>query len=244
VRRLAPLLAAAALLLGGCGGDGEELVTERIGDGPAAVTIIRPEGLDDDVPVVLFLHGWGATEPRAYRPWLEHLAREGNAVVYPRYQQSVAEPPAQVLGNAQAGIRLAFDELDLRRDGLVVAGHSAGGALAADYAAIAARADLPPPRAVLSMYPGRSFRGIDVGIPSAGPVPAGVTLRVLTGAEDQVVDPRDAQAIVRDARTDDRRLILIRAAGAADHLGPQRDTPIARGEFWARLDRMIAAARR
>ena len=51
------------------------------------------------------------------------------------------------------------------------------------------------------MYPGRSFRGIDVGIPSAGPVPAGVTLRVLTGAEDRVVDPRDAQAIVRDART-------------------------------------------
>jgi len=66
VRRLAPLLAAAALLLAGCGG--EELVTERIGDGPAAVTMIRPEGLDDDVPVVLFLHGWGATEPRAYRP--------------------------------------------------------------------------------------------------------------------------------------------------------------------------------
>ncbi len=106
-----------------------------------------------------------------------------------------------MLGNAQAGIRLAFDELDLRRDGLVVAGHSAGGALAADYAAIAARADLPPPRAVLSIYPGRSFRGIDVGIPSAGPVPAGVTLRVLTGAQDRVVDPRDAQAIVRDART-------------------------------------------
>ncbi len=129
---------------------------------------------------MIFLHGWGATEPRFYGPWLEHLARAGNAVVYPRYQQSVAEPPAQVLGNAQAGIRVAFDGLDLDRDGLVVAGHSAGGALAADYAAIAARADLPPPRAVLSMYPGRSFRGIDVGIPSAGPVPAGVTLRVLT----------------------------------------------------------------
>ncbi len=100
------------------------------------------------------------------------------------------------------------------------------------------------PRAVLSMYPGRSFRGIDVGIPSAGPVPAGMTLRVLSGAQDGVVDPRDAQAIVRDARTDDRRLSLITAAGAADHLGPQRATPVARREFWARLDRMIAAARR
>jgi len=251
VIRLAALLAALALVAG-CGDGGSslrqvtrgDLIYASGGEGAGRVTVIRRADAEPPYPVVIFLHGWGATEPRFYGPWVEHLAREGNAVVYPRYQQSVAEPPAQVLGNAQAGIRLAFDALDLRRDGLVVAGHSAGGALAADYAAIAARADLPPPRAVLSVYPGRSFRGIDVGIPSAGPVPAGVTLRVLTGARDQVVDPRDAQAIVRDAGTEDRRLILIRAAGAADHLGPQRDTPIARREFWARLDRMIAAARR
>ena len=249
--RLAAALAALALVAG-CGDDSGglrqvtrgDLIYASGGEGAGRVTVIRRADAKPPFPAVIFLHGWGATEPRFYGPWVEHLARAGNAVVYPRYQQSVAEPPAQVLGNAQAGIRLAFDELDLRRDGLVVAGHSAGGALAADYAAIAARADLPPPRAVLSIYPGRSFRGIDVGIPSAGPVPAGVTLRVLTGAQDRVVDPRDAQAIVRDARTGDRRLSLIRAAGAADHLGPQRDTPIARRTFWARLDRMIAAARR
>ena len=250
--RIAALLALLALLAG-CGGDGAPALRETTrgdliyatgGTGAGRVTVIRRADAEPPYPVVLFLHGWGATEPRFYGPWLEHLAREGNAVVYPRYQQSVAEPPAQVLGNAQVGIRLAFDGLDLARDGLVVAGHSAGGALAADYAAIAAEAGLPAPRAVLSMYPGRAFRGIDIGIPSAGPVPAGVTLRVLTGEQDSVVDPRDAQAIVRDARTTDRRLSLVTANGAADHLGPQRETPVARRVFWARLDRMIAAARR
>jgi dienelactone hydrolase len=208
------------------------------------VTVIRPAGAEGELPAVLFLHGWGATEPRRYAPWIEHLARAGNAVIYPRYQQSVAEPPRQVLGNTIVGVRAALAGDDLDTGSLVVAGHSAGGALAADYAAIARRVGLPPARTVLSMYPGRSFRGIDAGIPSAGPVPDGTRLVVLTGAQDGVVDPRDAEAIVRDARTPRRRLVLIRAAGAADHLGPQRSTPVAQREFWDRLDALIADARR
>jgi acetyl esterase/lipase len=236
VRRLAPLLAAAALLLAGCGGD--ELVTERIGQGPAAVTIIRPEGLDDDVPVVLFLHGWGATEPRAYRPWLEHLAREGNAVVYPRYQDSFAEPPAQVLGNVVLGVRAALARLDEDPGSLVVAGHSAGGALAADYAAIARSVGLPPARAVFAAYPGRRFAGARLGIPPAGEIPAGVDVLALRGADDRVVDQGAAREI--GARG---RLLVVRAAGARDHLAPQRDDASSRREFWDRLDDLIAAAR-
>ena len=131
----------------GCG-DGGGLAEARRGDlvyatggkGPGRVTVIRRADADGPLPVVLFLHGWGATEPRFYRGWVEHLAREGNAVIYPRYQDSVAEPPTQVLGNALVGVRIALGELDEEPDSLVVAGHSAGGGLAADYAAIA-RAD-------------------------------------------------------------------------------------------------------
>jgi dienelactone hydrolase len=58
-------------------------VTETVGTGPQTATIVRPAG-DERRPVVLFLHGWGATRPRFYRPWIDHLAREGNAVIYPR----------------------------------------------------------------------------------------------------------------------------------------------------------------
>ena len=42
--------------------------------GPQTATIVRPD-VDGRVPVVLFLHGWGATRPRFYQPWLDHLAR-------------------------------------------------------------------------------------------------------------------------------------------------------------------------
>jgi pimeloyl-ACP methyl ester carboxylesterase len=205
--------------------------------------VIRPAEADEPLPVVLFLHGWGATEPRFYGPWLEHLARAGNAVIYPRYQDSFAEPPTQVLGNALVGIRTALEDADVDTDSLVVAGHSAGGALAADYAAVAERVGLPPPRAVMSIYPGRAFRGIRAAIPAAGPVPAGAGLLVLTGSADTVVDPRDARSIYRTAATTERSLETIDTPGARDHIGPQRATAVARREFWARLDALLARVR-
>ena len=238
MRRLAPLLAAAALLLAGCGE--ETLVTEHIGDGPATVTIVHPEGLDTDVPLVLFLHGWGATEPRTYRPWLEHLAREGNAVIYPRYQDSFAEPPAQVLGNVVLGVRAALRRLD--GDAALARRRRALGRRRARRRLRGGRArpsGLPPPRAVFAAYPGRRFAGARIGIPSAGTIPPGAEVLALRGADDRVVDQGAAREI--GARG---RLLVVRTAGARDHLAPQRDDPVSRREFWDRLDALIADARR
>jgi pimeloyl-ACP methyl ester carboxylesterase len=249
--RALALAALLAALLAGCGGGLKserrgDLVYERGGEGPGRVTVVRRADADGPLPLVLFLHGWGATEPRFYGPWVEHLARAGNAVVFPRYQDSIAEPPPQVLGNALVGVRKALDGIDADLGSLVVAGHSAGGALASDYAAIADSVGLPVPRAVLSIYPGRAFRGIRFGIPAVDPgrIPDGTRLVVLSGADDGVVDPRDARAIYEGADDARRRFELIRAPGASDHIGPQRDTAVARRVFWRRLDELIAAARR
>ena len=72
----------ALLLATGCGGAGHppRLLTETVGSGPQTATIVRPD-VDGQLPVVLFLHGWGATRPRFYRPWLEHLARDTESEV-------------------------------------------------------------------------------------------------------------------------------------------------------------------
>jgi pimeloyl-ACP methyl ester carboxylesterase len=112
-RLLLGALVGAQVALAGCGGGNEpgRLVTETVGTGPQTATIVRPAG-DERRPVVLFLHGWGATRPRFYRPWIDHLAREGNAVIYPRYQDSVVDPPAEVLGNVLAGVRQAFARIE------------------------------------------------------------------------------------------------------------------------------------
>ncbi len=249
MRRAGPAGLLVALVLAGCGGSGldeeerGDLVYATGGEGAGRVTVIRPAQADEPLPAVLFLHGWGATEPRFYGPWLEHLARAGNAVIYPRYQESFAEPPTQVLGNPLVGIRTALEHAEVDAGSLVVAGHSAGGALAADYAAVARRVGLPPPRAVMSIYPGRAFRGIRAAIPSAGAVPDGAELVVLPGSDDPVVDPRDARAIYATAETEERELDVIAARGASDHIGPQRATPVARRAFWDRLDALLARVR-
>jgi acetyl esterase/lipase len=242
----------AACLAAGCGGAGGleeerrgDLVYARGGEGPGRVTVIRRADTDGRAPVVLFLHGWGATEPDVYGPWLRHLAEAGNVVVYPRYQDSFAEPPAQVLGNALVGVRTALAGLDADTDSLVVAGHSAGGALAADYAAVASSVDLPVPRAVLSIYPGRSLRGLRFSIPAVDParIPPGTRLEVLSGSRDAVVDPRDARRIHAGATRAQRTLTVIRARGASDHLAPQRATPASRRVFWSRLDALLQRVR-
>jgi len=249
--RALTLAAILAALLAGCAGGGlererrGEVVYARGGDGPGRVTVVVPTNADGALPLVLFLHGWGATETRFYGPWLEHLARAGNAVVYPHYQDSVVEPPPQVLGNALVGMREALEGIDADLDSLVVVGHSAGGALAADYAAIARSVGLPVPRAVLSIYPGRALPGLEFAIPVVDPglIPERTTLVVLGGARDGVVDPRDARAILAGADRAQRRFELIDAPGASDHLAPTRDTPVVRRELWRRLDELIAEAR-
>jgi acetyl esterase/lipase len=244
---VAALLAVA--LLAGCGGGDAnrplKLVTQTVGRGTQAATILRPD-VKGALPVVLFLHGWGATEPRYYQPWLDHLAREGNAVIYPRFQESVAEPPPQVLGNVLAATRLALARVREKPGSLVVAGHSAGGALAADYAAIARTARMPAPVAVFSAYPGRRLQGLPFALPEIDPrrIPAATRLVALAGAHDQVVGRRPARRLERLAGARRKSLVVIDDPAASDHLGPQRADAAARRDFWAPLDRLIRAARR
>lgn len=89
----------------------------------------------------------------------------GLAVIAPRYQTRERTPPEAALDNALAGIRAALDRVPIRPGGVVVVGHSAGAALAADYAAVAARERLPRARAVLAIYPGRIIRATSPPIP-------------------------------------------------------------------------------
>jgi pimeloyl-ACP methyl ester carboxylesterase len=207
-------------------------------------TIIRPD-VEGDLPVVVFLHGWGAPEPGFYRPWLEHLARRGSAVVYPRYQDSFVAPPRQALGNVLAALRIALARPGLDTASLVVAGHSAGGALAADYAALADTAGLPAPRAIFAAYPGRTLPRVPRGLPEIPPrlIPAGTRIEALASREDGIVGTATARAIVRGATRADARLVLVDDPEADGHQAPLRTDAAARRTFWAPLDRLIERVR-
>lgn len=223
------------------------LVQRTYGAGDRAVTVVRPERPDAPLPVVLFLHGWGYTQPGAYRGWIRHLARRGNAVIVPAYQTSAASDPAGVRAAMLAGFRTALRRLDNRPSSLVVAGHSAGAALAADYATVARSQGLPRALAVFAVFPGRAILGTP-GIPEADParMPSRTRLTVLAGTRDTVVGQAPARALVAAARAiprSRRRLVVVRRADAADHEAPLRNTRAARRVFWRRLDRLIGLAR-
>lgn len=239
----------AAVALAGCGGsdpsNGGDAATEQqrftVGEGRASATVFVPPGGSRGKVGVMFLHGWGATEPRTYGPWIRHLVARGHVVIYPRYQDSVADPPPEALPSAVLGIRSALTRTPGLR-ALVAVGHSAGGALAADLAALAPRVGLPRPRVVLSLYAGRTLRGAPARIPEQdlAAIPRSTRVVAYAGDDDRVVGTTAARRI---ARRTGGRYVLVTDDAVDDHLAPQRAGAASRRTFWAPFDRLIAGLR-
>ena len=122
---------------------------ERLGRGADEVWIFRPSGPPQSI--VVFVHGLGLgeTTPVNHRPWLEHLARQGSAVIYPRYERTLGSRLA--VRHLLVGVRLAFRRLGSPKLPLVAIGYSRGGELVADYTAVARLAG-PVPAEVLNVF--------------------------------------------------------------------------------------------
>ena len=118
--------------------------------------------LDARLPLVIFLHGFSAIDPVSYGAWLDHIVQRGAIVVYPIYQSDdqFIGGTDQYLPNARMAIRSAVDDLSdaspdaLDLDRIAVAGHSAGGLLAVQYALTASEEDLPVPTVLMTLMPG------------------------------------------------------------------------------------------
>ena len=242
------VLVSAGLESGGGGSDGPGFTPEGaervdVGRGATGAAIFRPSERDGGGPVVILLHGWAAVDPSFYGPWIDHLVRRGTTVIYPTYQEEPFVDPLTPLPNVLAALGLAFEELGGAPTRLVVAGHSAGGALAVDYAASARSAGMPAPSAVFSVYPGRSIGGDPVQLKpvDAAGIAADTRVLVLGGARDQLVGTRFAREIARTTAHARTTLRIVRDRGVDDHAGPARSSPEARRAFWKPLDRLVDA---
>lgn len=214
-----------------------------VGSGDQAASIWRVPGADPG-PVVVFLHGWGLEGPRAYRPFLEHLARRGNTVIVPRYQTSLRTRPDRALANTVAGVRTALRRVRVGRGGLVLAGHSAGGALAVDLAASAERLGLPAPRGLLVVYPGRAIRNFPAGIPERDLSTIAPTTKtvIMASALDRVVGDGPARQLSETLTANGVsavEFVAVRDPVVAEHYAPARSALSSRRLFWRRLDRLI-----
>lgn len=215
------------------------VVAAQAGSGAGAYWIFAPDGPKPAaVPLVVFLHGWGAIDPRPYRAWIDHIVRRGAIVLYPAYQSDLRTPPAEFERNAADAVKAAIVVLQAAADAtrpdldrVAYVGHSAGGNLAADLAADAARDGLPRARAIMAVAPGKSWGPERLRIPltDLSAMPAGTLLLAVACDADRLVGDRDAGRIFREStavRPGDKNLVVLHGDAhgtpplAANHLAP------------------------
>ncbi len=179
----------------------------EIGEGPRSYWIFEPADPKPEgrAPVVVFLHGWFAVNPGFYGAWIDHLVRDGKIVIFPRYQNDVDMVSQDFLPNALAAIRDALGVLanganHVRPDPgkFALIGHSAGGNLAAQIAAVAAdpHSELPVPQALVIAMPGEIAPS---RLPALSAISASTLMIVMVGEEDVVVGDLRARQIFTQA---------------------------------------------
>lgn len=164
-------------------GDRKATVTKRLlGRGTASTYAFYAAGAAPETgrPVAIVLHGWGAVNPQSYGGWIDHLARQGWLILYPRFQEVNRTRPADAPAIAESLVKAALAEIatdgeakpDLGRVAMI--GHLAGAPLAMDLAAAAKAQGLPVPKLIFAVMPG--------GIAS-GPKSRGIALTDLSAID-------------------------------------------------------------
>jgi poly(3-hydroxybutyrate) depolymerase len=177
------------------------------GEGGKEYWLFEPqEPAPAKAPLIIFLHGFSVMDPHGYMGWIEHLARRGNVVVYPRYQGSLLTRPADFHPNTISAIKAAMLTLaeagrvapDIER--VAAVGHSAGAVLAIRYSAAAAEEGLPVPKAAVIVQPGQGPKnGVAVlTLPAAGQLPEDLRFVVAVGDTDYIVADGSARRIWRE----------------------------------------------
>lgn len=207
---------------------------QAYGSGPKSYWIFEPSGpTPEKAPVVVFHHGWLAVNPGVYGAWIEHLTRSGRVVIFPKYQSDFTTRPAEFLPNSVAAVIDALDVLETApghvrpdRERFAVVGHSAGGNLSAQMAAIAGEVGLPIPKAVVAVCPGE-VKPLDE--PDLAKIPARTLLSIAAASDDRIVGDCRAREIYAETTAipaSRKKFVLYRSDRhgpvhlVADHLAP------------------------
>jgi len=216
------------------------VITHTYGEGGTQYWVYEPDGPKPaSAPVVIFIHGWCAWNPAIYGAWIDHIVKRGNIVIFPIYQATVLTSPHDFTANAIASIQDALRRLanepghvKPQLDHFAAVGHSVGGLLVANVAALAAESELPQIRAVMSTEPGKTTNGSGqpfVPLSDMKKIPATTLLLAVAGDNDRLVGKSDALRIFHESTTvaaENKNFVIVRSDShgtpplVANHLAP------------------------
>lgn len=204
-----------------------QVVKRAVGQASAATYVYHAAGpAAAPRPVVVLFHSWGAANPQFYGGWIEHLARKGHLVLFPRFQDVNRTRPAEATARAAGLIKDALDALaedpEARPDRGRVAyiGHLAGAAIALNLAADAKADELPGPKLVMAVMPGgiasdEKSRGILLEDLSA--IAPSTLLITMSGDRDYLPTDRAARRILKETTGIPASRKLFMRVGSDDH---------------------------
>ncbi|HEX7294494.1 MAG TPA: alpha/beta hydrolase, partial [Pyrinomonadaceae bacterium] len=179
------------------------VIKNRYGQGGKEYWIYEPDKpKPTTAPVIVFIHGWGGTNPLYYGAWIDHIVKRGNIVIFPRYQSSILTRREDFIPNTLDAIKDGIQRLqtepghvrpDLNKFATV--GHSLGGLLSASVAALAVERGLPRVRAAMSVEPGLTRPPASVPVADLKKIESDTLLLAVAGDRDTLVDDEDAKRI-------------------------------------------------
>jgi acetyl esterase/lipase len=219
------------------------------GSGPQAYWLYEPANpAPEQAPLIVFNHGWSAMDPRVYEAWIEHIVKRGNIVVYPLYQDSLRTVVRDFTPNAIASVRDAVQTLQNEPghvkpelDRFAIVGHSMGGPISANMAALWKAEGLPFPRAVMCVEPGKTWgkpAWATIELADLSQIPADTLLLTVRGDADRLVRDVDAKRIFNESSqvppANKNYITLVsddhgQPALKANHLAPVAAAPMPEG---------------
>ncbi len=201
-----------------------------LGEGAGRMYAFLPAepALKGPAPAVFFHHGWQGMDPSHYGALIDHLAREGNVVLFPAYQESDTTSPQIVVAATAGAERAMIAELgrrgitlDVQR--VVYFGYSMGAAISLNLAVHAAAEHLPPPQALVLAAPGDAYhvaKGPDAKsiIPPMSALRPTLPVVIVTGAEDHAIGVPTGRKLAAALCTTapDRKVFLLLPGDAHD----------------------------
>ena len=155
----------------------------------------------ESAPLIVFNHGYMAIHPFVYWTWIIHIVKKGNIVVYPRYQAGIFIGYRNYVSNAIDAVKDSIQKLQSGNhvkpelDKFAIVGHSLGGGISANMAALSEKEGLPVPRAIMPVQP-----FIQPGIlADLSKIPSETLMLVIVGEDDDVVGNKSAKIIFNGA---------------------------------------------